>query len=390
MLRRLAPLCILLPILLSLAGCRPVPIEEPARPALPQIQTPLPPTALPATAVPTQSPAPALMIAPEGVKTETLSTADLQTAPPPGFRALVVIPVGGIEDMSFCESTPPAPTFMEMPAEYQALEKNPLGGKTFLTCGWKDGETVTVTITKPDGTAESFTQTILDGMPVAYTPEMKYGMQLGDYTITLDAPSGKLKAAFKIVYPTAPGMAPTFQDKSNRYFVYGLKPGEHAYILGYRQTTEALRLSAWRETSADARGELLVDDQFNADYLVVAGDQSGALWNYWFIGQMVGETLFFNRAESCPGIPDSEIQPYSLAVVTAGDPNNVRSSPSIHANVIGTLDPGTVVLVQRDQPVCADGLRWWKVAPTAKGALIGWTAEGQGPDTWVGPYLPAQ
>ena len=50
------------------------------------------------------------------------------------------------------------------------------------------------------------------------------------------------------------------------------------------------------------------------------------------------------------------------AVVTPGDPNNVRALPSRNAELIGQLAPGTVFNIVYEDAVCAEGFLWRHIA----------------------------
>ena len=64
--------------------------------------------------------------------------------------------------------------------------------------------------------------------------------------------------------------------------------------------------------------------------------------------------------------------------------NNVRSGPGKNYDVIGKIEPGGLMEIL-EGPECANGWVWWKVK-VKNGGLIGWTAEGNGGDTyWVLP-----
>jgi Tol biopolymer transport system component len=83
--------------------------------------------------------------------------------------------------------------------------------------------------------------------------------------------------------------------------------------------------------------------------------------------------------------------------LTAGDqarvsqetdtPNRVRSGPSTADEIIGRLDPGTDMKVI-EGPVCADGLIFWKVEHKSIPGGTGWTAEGDGTEYWLEPFVP--
>lgn len=325
---------------------------------------------------------PELMVAPVDVKTETLPAGIFQDTAPEGFRKLLVYPIGGIEGLESCETIAGPPYFLNAPTEFQALVQDPWGENGITTCGWEKGETVNITLTRPDGSQEFNPQTYEDDITIYYYPNMEYGMQLGEYSIAFESPSGKLTSNFNIGRPVKAGLVLTDERK---FYLYGFQPGEHAYILAYKKTDRVLQMSTWRETTMDDRGELLLDDQFGDDLLAVVGDSSGAVMNNLLLKIFIGNNLYYLQVEDCDGAPVSRLQPYSFAIVTEGSPNNVRSQPSKSADLVGTIDPGTVVYVNRVDPVCADGFLWWQIVPRDSNGPRGWTVEGKGADYWLAP-----
>jgi hypothetical protein len=75
------------------------------------------------------------------------------------------------------------------------------------------------------------------------------------------------------------------------------------------------------------------------------------------------------------------------AVVSAGDPNRVRSEPARGDSVIDSIYPGTVVQVI-DGPICTSEMVFWKVASVEIPGGSGWTAEGDWYEYWLEPYKP--
>lgn len=69
--------------------------------------------------------------------------------------------------------------------------------------------------------------------------------------------------------------------------------------------------------------------------------------------------------------------------VASGDANNVRSSPSADAELVGQLAVDEKFMVL-DGAVCADGFTWWQVESLDE-SLTGWTVEGSGDDYWLIP-----
>lgn len=84
---------------------------------------------------------------------------------------------------------------------------------------------------------------------------------------------------------------------------------------------------------------------------------------------------------SCPGLLPSRLEVGLLGRVTPGGPNNVRSAPSLQAQLVGQI-PGEGVFTVLSGPMCADNLPWWEVDYNG---LRGWTAEGQGNTYWLEP-----
>jgi hypothetical protein len=78
----------------------------------------------------------------------------------------------------------------------------------------------------------------------------------------------------------------------------------------------------------------------------------------------------------------------SRAVVTPGDfPNRVRSEPEVGDNIIQLLYPDTIVKILAG-PVCVGGLVFWKVENDSIPGGSGWTAEGDGTEYYLEPYIP--
>lgn len=378
-------------ILILLQACSPLKVLPEKQATETPVPSPIPSLTASVTPQSTQTPtpksfdpSPVQIVASEDTKIETLSAAVMQTDPPAWFRKRFAYPVGGIEGWPYCETVSTTPFFLNSPTTFYALTPDPWNENRIDTCGWSENEIVNITVTKPDGTQEISSQTFEQGQGVSYRPEMKYGMQLGEYSITFEASSGKLTSSFDIVAPNQPGIIEAAEKK---YFVYGFQPGEHVYILAYSitQADRMIRMTTWVETTLDERGELILYNNSNADLLAVVGDSNGLYWSNAFWGIFIGTKLFFKNFEACAGTPTSRLQPYDLVYVVEGSPNNVRSSPSISADLVGKVMPGTVLYVGKHDPVCADGYLWWYVFPKVGMEPMGWTAEGKGSVYWLAP-----
>lgn len=333
----------------------------------------------------TFDPSPELMLVPEDIKREVITFNPDQPGAPEGFRDHFTYPIGGIEGGVGCDTPSAEPYFLPSPTVFEALSVDLWGEDVIATCGWTSCENVDITITMPDGTQETSQQTYDGYMSVSYRPTMKYGMQLGNYTATFTSPSGSISLDFSVIRPIAPGMSAV---NENEYYVFGLDSEEPVFILAYEilQDSRLIHLISWQETTADYRGELYLQDQTASELLAVSDSTGGlVIWSDVGWGIFIGDKLLYHQIEACEGAPASRLQTYDIAYVLDGAPNNVRSSPSISADLIGTMVPGTVLYVGKKDPVCADGYLWWYVFPKVGTDPTGWTAEGKGSVYWLAP-----
>jgi len=82
---------------------------------------------------------------------------------------------------------------------------------------------------------------------------------------------------------------------------------------------------------------------------------------------------------NCLGAPPSRLTVGSTAHVTAGDPNDLRSTPG--GQSIAKI-PGGAAFNVLAGPTCANGIAWWQVSYNGQ---VGWTAEGQGSTYYLEP-----
>src|SRR5262249_48715217 len=71
------------------------------------------------------------------------------------------------------------------------------------------------------------------------------------------------------------------------------------------------------------------------------------------------------------------------AVVSPGEPDNLRSSPSLTSSIVARLAAGTQLKIIGG-PTCADGYLWWQVQQLD--GSEGWIAEGHGSDYYLLPF----
>jgi uncharacterized protein YraI len=88
-------------------------------------------------------------------------------------------------------------------------------------------------------------------------------------------------------------------------------------------------------------------------------------------------------AAPCPFVPRLTVG--ALGRVTPGQPNRIRSAPSMtQSSILGQIPAGATFSVV-DGPRCLNGSRWWQV--TYNG-ITGWTADADASGYWIEPYLP--
>jgi Tol biopolymer transport system component len=96
-----------------------------------------------------------------------------------------------------------------------------------------------------------------------------------------------------------------------------------------------------------------------------------------------------NAAEPMPDCTAgwSRVKIGDLVSIVGDSPTRVRSEPVKGENVVGQFPPGESYTIVGGS-VCADGLVFWQMAdPTLPGGA-GWTAEGDGTEYYLEPYLP--
>jgi WD40 repeat protein len=80
--------------------------------------------------------------------------------------------------------------------------------------------------------------------------------------------------------------------------------------------------------------------------------------------------------------------PEGIARVIADEPLRVRRDPTTAGEQIGQLQPGQIVALTDHNPICADGLVWWRAERIGSGNyhyFDGYIAEGGAGDYWLEP-----
>jgi hypothetical protein len=120
----------------------------------------------------------------------------------------------------------------------------------------------------------------------------------------------------------------------------------------------------------------------NEDYLKPTGASSVA-WGAteWFIDDII--------SADCPNSPPTRLASDNVgfAIVMPGDPNNIRSD--IGESVIGKIPAGEWMDITGASKCDENGIRYYPISFYNNGNPIeGWTAEGQGSDYWIEPFMP--
>jgi hypothetical protein len=339
--------------------------------------TPEPPVSL---TLPT--PTAPVLLEPSGTVTETITLASLLNTPLTDVRRSMIYPVGGFEGFEFCDPTLTTPAFQgELPGEVE-LGTLPFYGVSISSCGWQRGETVTITLTQPDGSTKVETLTFDPDMGLTTFYSFGYGALLGRYTVTVSGQAATLSHSFTVVAPRRPVL---LEGRDGWMYLTGFIPGQRLRFVAYDNPPNSMILVrlGWREFFADARGNLLLQDDTGADYVVILTDEGSYFHRSDLLSQFIGDNFRPAVVPPCGG-PGSRLADVAEARVVLGSgPNNVRQNPGLRSTLLGQVPAGKVIHILGDEPVCADNMLWWYIGDM--GNISGWTSEGQGSTYWLEP-----
>ncbi len=326
-------------------------------------------------------PALARLQAPPNADKDSLTRADLQSEPPEGFRRALIVPPGGFSiPPEECPAGQIAPNLIAAPDEVM-LPTDPLFGTAFCSCGWGVNEQVDLTLTLPDGSQTRETLTAGADGGACYRFFSRYGMPYGSASLDLRGYSGSISHRFQTIPPAVPAVVAV---NASMYYLTGFPANEEVLLVSYRPDKTQLILDAWKRAKVDARGELLVTIELDSALLAVFAGGQPPVWSQPSLGKLIGSGYLKSQIAPCGSAPPSRLDLNSYAVVTEGQPNNIRKQPGTDATVIGKANPGETLLIWNEQPVCSGNMLWWKVSNLA-GTLSGWTVEGAGGRYWLAP-----
>ncbi|MCE7946540.1 MAG: hypothetical protein DYG88_03825 [Chloroflexi bacterium CFX4] len=197
------------------------------------------------------------------------------------------------------------------------------------------------------------------------------------------------------VQPSGVVQPPTPQPVPNCALATRLTVGIRARVTSFPAQANALNSQPARPTR-DPRSVRLGTIPIGGSMTLISGPvcNDGVLWwqvNYNGIIGWTGEGengVYWLEpivgADACPPLLPPRLRIGSVARVTPGAPNALRSQPTTNnqiSRVIGNI-PGGQFFSVLNGPICADGYAWWQVNYQG---LVGWTAEGEGATYWLEP-----
>ncbi|MCC6617383.1 MAG: SH3 domain-containing protein [Anaerolineae bacterium] len=143
---------------------------------------------------------------------------------------------------------------------------------------------------------------------------------------------------------------------------------------------------AYHEVGQGARGTLIVDasgtEQRVDGRMAAWGDDIYTVFNP--DGALdLQPTSLFETSTACGSLPAVGLVRGGSGIVLGELPNRLRSAPGINATIMSMIPVGeTFTVVEGQQGVCRDGIRWAQVSYDGK---LGWTAERAGGDRFIAP-----
>jgi hypothetical protein len=259
-------------------------------------------------------------------------------------------------------------------------------GITWIGCGWKKGENITITTIQPD--LVKLVEEIsvpFDLETIFYSLPPSLSRPVGRYVFIVEGESGRVEDSVEVVLPTTPSL---YSMPENHIALFGFHPEENIRLFVYEFAKSylafdadalitRLNLVAWEEFKVNQQGILFINlsmaNPYSYTYYVI-GTESGYVAN---------STIRQNRIQNksnritmpyCGGL-QSRLNTGMQARVafTNGARMNIRSEPGFGSDVVGQVNEGTIVyLLDR---FCADTSTWWRVGVVDK--TPGWMTEEQ-------------
>ena len=286
--------------------------------------------------------------APDGIR-DAISSADL------GPRPVVC---GAPEASPRVSASPPLFPY-DGPAWNKPLE--------LISCGWKPGEPVTVSVVLPGGRSVVLGSGQSDARGAAvYVFNGSRTDPFGTYRFVFAG--GKDRAEFQVQL-AQPAGARLFLESDGMLYLFGFRPDELVRLFEYcapssRPQNERMPLTAWQIFSVDGRGQLLVklnrivvEDR---GILAASADRQGQRrCHYIVVGSQSSEVHVAGEWTGASFKPISAIGVQAVRADTGNDRLRVRTEPSNAAPDV-TRVPAETELPVVSAFVQEDGL-WWHV-----------------------------
>jgi hypothetical protein len=261
----------------------------------------------------------------------------------------------------------------------------------FTACGYNASSLPKTTITLPDGATQNW-------QGKAFAPESNcwqvpfpswYGMQLGQYSITLDSPVGKLSHTFTIdIDPLNVGVTTFLKDGKLLSLIYGLPADEDITVKFYdyfnnKHGDSGAYYIASRPVRIGSERMLAV----NLDLTRSAPFKAETIRLYLQEDFTQSPDTFV----PCEKSPAPRLTVGKMARITPGMANVLRDQPGWisptetgdeGSEKIGRIFGGEKFMITGG-PLCGVNNRtYWRVLYDGK---VGWTAEGEGSQYWMEP-----
>lgn len=268
---------------------------------------------------------------------------------------------------------------------------------TFVhACGWKEKETVVITIYYPDGRIVSQkTQSEEDIINYYASAKLKFGIEdpAGVYKIVFDGDSsGTIDTTINVHKPTK---ARLFRVDETNLLLYGFQPLE-SVILYYYQTQ---KFAGWQTYTVNQYGQLSIEVPAYTgyrhacmglvdDFFVAVGEKSGEtrLLQDTCVGAL-NRVMEDSIIWSCGNLKTRlSISPESEKRVAYTDGSNmrIRKKPGFNEEIVDSVPEGTKITIT-EGPVCVDNVTWWKISGGPKSNEEGWMAEHNNKVYWLEP-----
>ncbi len=177
---------------------------------------------------------------------------------------------GGFGGGGYCEITYDKPTVESVSDQYAWLF--PI---SIFMCGWRNGESVKITLETPDGKFLEDTAIASNSGIVLYEYHPSFDSQLGNYKFDFSGEeSGNIQYVATVFLPDGPRMIYLETDQS--YYLYGFYPNERIRFFQYSDQIQNAVLEGWKEYNVDINGQLIIELRRPENtYYYTVGDLSG-------------------------------------------------------------------------------------------------------------------